>query len=308
MSDAPRPDGTERPIALVTGATEGIGYHTAQGLAAVGYTVLITGRDSARGERAASSIASATGGHVQFIQVDHSTVGANRRFAEALGEQLQQSGGKLDILINNVGGIFAHRTVTPDGYETALALNFLAAYVITNSLLPFLRAAPQARVIVLTSALGWLAHQVHGDLLDNLDGTGNYIGIEVYGRTKLLLTAWALRLSAELGDSGVTVTAINPGAAWTRMTQALTPEVVPSWKYFYPLARWFQKRGDPAKAGQVIVRLATTASPAEINGKFFTERGKPGKIPAELLAPAFQERVADEAERLTKQAPTASTA
>lgn len=147
MSDAPRPDGAESAIALVTGATEGIGYHTARGLAAAGRTVLITGRDSARGEQAASSIASATGARVRFIQVDHSTVGANRQFTQALGEQLQQSGGKLDILINNVGAIFAHRTVTPDGYETALAVNFLAPYV------------------------------------DNLDGGGNYIGIEAYGRT-----------------------------------------------------------------------------------------------------------------------------
>lgn len=234
MSDASRTDGIDSTIALVTGATEGIGYHTAQGLATAGRTVLITGRDSARGEQAASSIASATGARVQFIQVDHSTVGANRKFAEGLGEQLRQSGGKLDILINNVGGIFAHRTATPDGYETALAVNFLAPYVITNSLLPFLRAGAQARVVFLTSALGWLAHQVHGDLLDNLDAGGKYIGIEAYGRTKLLVTAWALRLSAELRDSGVTVTAVNPGAAWTRMTQALTPEVVPSWKYFYP--------------------------------------------------------------------------
>lgn len=152
-------------------------------------------------------------------------------------------------------------------------MNFLAPYVITNSLLPSLRAAPRARVVVLTSALGWLAHQVHGDLLDNLDGSGKYIGIEAYARTKLSLTAWALRLSGELGGGEAAVTAINPGAAWTRMTQALTPEVVPSWKYFYPLARWFQKRGDPAKAGQVIVRLATTASPGENTRRGMTYAG-----------------------------------
>lgn len=308
MSDAPRRDGTDSAVALVTGATEGIGYHTAQGLAAAGYTVLITGRDGTRGEQAVSSITASTGGQVRFIQVDHATIGANRQFATAAAEQLRQLGGKLDILLNNVGGIFAHRTLTRDGYESALAVNFLAPYVITNSLLPFLRAAPRARVVVLTSALGWLAQQVRGDLLDNLDGDGGYIGIEAYGRTKLLLTAWALRLSAELGDSGVAVTAVNPGAAWTRMTQALTPEVVPSWKYFYPLARWFQQRGDPAKAAQLVVRLATTASPGEVNGRFFTERGKPGKIPAPLLDPAFQARVGDVAARLTEQAPTAATA
>lgn len=308
MRNTHRPDGTRGAVALVTGATEGIGYHTAQGLAALGYTVLMTGRNSPRGEQAAASIRSATGGRAQFMQVDHSVLSDNRQFAAAASERLEESGGQLDILVNNVGGIFAHRTVTPDGYEAALAVNFLAPYMVTNALLPPLRAAPQARVLILTSALGWLAHQVHGGLLDNLDGGGDYIGIEAYGRTKLLLTAWALRLSAELGDSGVTVTAVNPGAAWTRMTQALTPDVVPSWKYFYPLARWFQKRGDPAKAARLIVRLATTTSPGQLNGQFFTERGKPGKIPAVLLAPAFQDKVAELAIRLTGQAPAAPAA
>ncbi len=310
MSDTPtNGNGSWTQVALVTGATEGIGYHTALTLAAQGYTVLITGRNQARGDAAASSISAAGGGRAHFIQADHSTVGGDRQAAAAVAERLRSLGlgESLDVLVNNVGGIFPQRTLTPDGYEATLALNFLAPYVVTKSLLPLLAAAPQPRIVVVTSQLSWLRQQVHGDLTDNLDASGNYVGIEAHARAKLLLTAWALGLPRELGSTRITVTAVNPGTAWTRMTQGLTVEVVPSWKYFYPLARWFQKRGDAGKAAQVVVRLATADNPAATNGVFIDMKGKPGKVPDNLSDPAFQQKVANLAERLAEQAPTASS-
>lgn len=310
MSDIPtNGNGSLTQVALVTGATEGIGYHTANGLAARGYTVLITGRDPGRGAAAAASITAANSGRADFIQADHSTVGGDRQAAVAVTEHLRSLGlnESLNVLVDNVGGIFAQRTLTPDGYEATLALNFLAPYVVTTSLLPLLTATPGSRIVVVTSQLSWLKQQVHGDLLDDLDASKDYVGIAAHARAKLLLTAWALGLSRDPSTAGVTVTAVNPGTAWTRMTQGLTPEVVPSWKYFYPLARWFQKRGDAEKAAQVVVRLATTASPEEINGAFIDMRGKPGKVPGTLSDPAFQAKVAELAQRLAQQAPTASS-
>jgi hypothetical protein len=94
--------------------------------------------------------------------------------------------------------------------------------------------------------------------------------------------------------------------AWTSMTQALTPEVVPCWRHVYPLVRFFQKRGDPAKAARACVRLAWDADPAEINGRYFTERGKPGKLPAVVTDPDRQRQVVSTAEDLTRRAPTAA--
>src|SRR5215471_1493334 len=242
-------------IALVTGATSGIGFHTASELAARGATVLITGRDQQRGEDAVKAIASAAGHtRVEFFQADHSTVGANDRLGAAVAERLAQLGlpTRLDVLVNNVGAIFATRTVTADGYEATLAVNFLAPVVLT--------------------------------------------------------AAWTIALSEEQAGTGLAVATVNPGMAWTTMTAALTPQVVPSWRYVYPLVRFFQKRGDAAKAARVCVELAWTASPAAISGRYFTEHGKPGRYPGVVTDPAVRDQVAGTADDLARHAPTGTVA
>jgi NAD(P)-dependent dehydrogenase (short-subunit alcohol dehydrogenase family) len=294
---------------LVTGATSGIGFHTARELAARGASVLITGRDRERGEGAAKAIASAARhARVAFIQADHSTVGANSQLGTTVAERLGQLGlaPRLDVLVNNVGGIFPARRVTADGYEATLAVNFLASVVVTRSVLPLLRASGSARCVNVTSSLAWLARQVPGGLLADPQSTRDYVGIRAYAKAKLLTAAWTIALSRQRAHGGLVAATVNPGMAWTAMTQALTPQVVPSWRYVYPLVRFFQKRGDPARAAQVCAGLAWTASSAEINGRYFTERGKPGSYPAAVADPAVQDQVISTTEDLVRHAPTAA--
>jgi NAD(P)-dependent dehydrogenase (short-subunit alcohol dehydrogenase family) len=298
-------------IALVTGATSGIGFHTASELAARGATVLITGRDQQRGEDAVKAIASAAGHtRVEFFQADHSTVGANDRLGAAVAERLAQLGlpARLDVLVNNVGGIFATRTVTADGYEATLAVNFLAPVVLTHAVMPLLRASGSSRCVNVTSSLAWLARQVPGSLLDDIQTVHDYVGIRAHARAKLLTAAWTIALSEEQAGTGLAVATVNPGMAWTTMTAALTPQVVPSWRYVYPLVRFFQKRADPAKAARVCVELAWTASPAAISGRYFTERGKPGRYPGIVTDPAVRDQVAGTADDLARHAPTGTVA
>ena len=295
-------------VVLVTGATSGIGFHTARGLATRGASVIITGRDHGRGEDAVRAISS-TAGHtrVWFIQADHSTVGANSQLGETVTELLGKLGLALqvDVLVSNVGGIFATRTVTADGYEATLSVNFVAPVVLTHSLLPLLRASGSARCVNVTSSLAWLARQVPGDLLADIQSTSDYVGIRAHARAKLLTAAWTIAISRQQAGTGVVAATVNPGMAWTTMTQALTPQVVPSWRYVYPLVRFFQKRGDPAKAARVCVELAWTASPAAIGGQYITEHGKPGRCPADVADPAIQDQVVSTAEDLARDAPTA---
>jgi NAD(P)-dependent dehydrogenase (short-subunit alcohol dehydrogenase family) len=130
--------------AVVTGATEGIGFHTARLLASRGATVLITGRNPERGSAAVEAIRQeARHQRVEFVSVDHSTIAANERLAAALSERFDS----LDVLVNNVGGIYGRRLVSADGFEMSLALNFLAPFVLTEAILPPLagaRAQPAA--------------------------------------------------------------------------------------------------------------------------------------------------------------------
>jgi NAD(P)-dependent dehydrogenase (short-subunit alcohol dehydrogenase family) len=302
------PPGQSR-VVLVTGASAGIGFHTAREIAARGACVLITGRDRGRGEDAVRAIAAAAGpARVEFIQADHSTVGANSQLGEAVTERLGALGlpPRLDVLVNNVGGIFAARTLTADGYEATLAVNFLAPVVVTRSLLPLLQASASPRCVNVTSSLAWLAREVPGDLLADIQTTGDYVGIRAHARAKLLTAAWTLAMSRRQAGTGVVAATVNPGMAWTAMTQALTPQVVPSWRYVYPLVRLFQKRGDPAKAARVCAGLAWTGNLAEISGQYITEHGKPGRYPGVVADPAFQDRVVAVAGDLARDAATAA--
>src|SRR5918993_1486336 len=122
---------------MVTGGTGGIGYQTARMLARGGARVIITGREADTGETAAATIRQESGAEsVTFIQADHATVGGN----QDLAEQVRAAVPRLDVLVNNVGGLYPTRWETADGYEATLAMNFVGPYVLTAELLPLLRA------------------------------------------------------------------------------------------------------------------------------------------------------------------------
>ena len=133
---------------LVTGGTGGIGKATAIGLAALGARVGITGRDPARTQAAAAGIRAATGNvAVDVFAADMSAQAEVRRLAA----QVAGTYPRLDVLVNNVGGFWAHRHVTADGLEYTFALNHLAPFLLTNLLLDRLTASAPARIVTVSS-------------------------------------------------------------------------------------------------------------------------------------------------------------
>lgn len=301
MTDIARDAGVPRTLAgktaLITGGTDGIGLHTARGLAALGASVIITGRDPQRGAQAATQIVAISGhDRVSFIQTDHATVGANQDLARRLYDCLDG----LDVLVNNVGRGFPGRQQTADGYEATLALCFAAPAALTEGLLPLLTRKPGARVVNMSSS----AYKMwrHGPF-DDIQSQRAYVGIQAHAHAKLLNLIWTFALAEQVRSQRVSVNATNPGSAWTPGTAQLTPEAVPAWKYVWPLVRFFQRRGSPAKAAQGPLWLAASSEADGLTGTYVEKRKQ--HRPKAATDPDNQRRVIELAHALVSQAPTA---
>jgi NAD(P)-dependent dehydrogenase (short-subunit alcohol dehydrogenase family) len=191
---------------LVTGATDGLGREVAAELAASGATLLLHGRDERKGEDTVREIGRRTGNaRVQWYRADLSSL----RETAGLAERVAGEHGRLDVLVNNAGIGYATpgaegRRESRDGYELRFAVNYLAPYLLTRSLVPvMLRSAP-ARVVNVAS-VGQAAIDF-GDVMQEHD----YDGVRAYRQSKLALIMLTFDLAFELAGSGVTANCLHP--------------------------------------------------------------------------------------------------
>lgn len=286
-------------VALVTGATAGIGFHTAHGLVRRGAWVVVTGRDTARGQAAARQLAGPAGyEQVRFIAVDHATVAGNHVLVKQLITELD----RLDVLVNNVGSSpSGQRRQTPDGYEATLAVNFVGPATLTTGLLPLLGHSAPARVVTVVSS----AHAMwKRDPFADLHARQRYVGIEAYAHAKLLSLLWTLALARRLDGTGVVANATNPGMAWTPGTQSLSRQAVPAWRWVWPLVRLLQRRASPEAAARSSVFLAAAEEAASITGQYFESKAQPKRPSPLALDIGNQERAWRLAATLIANAPT----
>jgi retinol dehydrogenase 14 len=283
---------------LVTGGTGGIGYQTACLLAQRGARVLITGRDAEAGEQAAAAIRRQSGhDQVRFLQADHATVGGNQQLAD----QVRAAVSGLDVLVNNVGGLYQTRWETADGYEATLAMNFVGPFALTGELLPLLQASGPARCVNVVSA-GFKMWKT--DPFQDLQSTQRYVSGDVYAHAKLLNVLASLALARRLPAGQVTVNLVHPGMAWTPMTQSMTSETIPAFRLVWPLLRAVQRRRSPERAGQ---RVAVVASAPQLDGhtgQYFEAKPTPRRLSARELDRALQERAWELGAELVAGAPT----
>jgi len=272
----------DRAVALITGATGGIGFHTAVSLARAGMHVVVTGRDAARGQEAVSQLREQAGHDgVDLILAEALSIRDNL----FLAEDVMRRTGHLDVLVNNVGGAaFPERRETPEGLEANLALNFAGPYALTTELLRILPVPPRRIVNVVSSAF----QMWRRDPFVDLDGHRDYVALHAHAHAKLLNLLFTLALARRLADAEASVAAVNPGMAWTPGIAALTPDAIPHWRYVWPVVRWIQRRASAASAARSVVRLAA-ADPVPRSGAYFDgRREKP--LPAALHDPAAQDR------------------
>jgi retinol dehydrogenase 14 len=300
MADTPERWSMRGRTVLVTGGTGGIGYQTARVLAGWGAQVLITGRDAASGRRAAAAIGDETGQEVSSLQADHATVGGNQKVA---GEVRAAVDG-LDMLINNVGGLYQTRLETSDGYEATLAMNFVGPFTLTGELLPLLQPRAPARCLNVVSA-GFKMFK--GDPLEDPQSRHRYVSGDVYSRSKLLNVLFSLALAQQLPSEQVTVNLVHPGLSWTPMTQSMTSQTIPGFKALWPLVRAVQRRRSPEKAGQRVATLVASPVAGALTGHYFEGGLRPKRLSSRELDPQRQQRAWQLGEQLVAQASTSRT-
>jgi retinol dehydrogenase-12 len=191
-------------VALVTGATNGIGRVTAREFARMGARTLIVARDPGRGEEAAREIREATGAPAEVLVADLSSRDQVRRLAGEVGDRA----GRVDLLVNNAGAIFAERRLSADGVEMTLALNHLAYFQLTLELLPLLRVAPEGRIVNVSS----VAHERGSIDFEDLQGERRYGMWKAYAQSKLANVLFTRELARRLSGTGITANALHPGA------------------------------------------------------------------------------------------------
>jgi NAD(P)-dependent dehydrogenase (short-subunit alcohol dehydrogenase family) len=245
---------------LITGGTRGIGRATAEGLVRLGARVGITGRDGARTEAAAAQIRAASGNEaVDAYAADLSSQADVRRLAE----EVLDAYPRLDVLVNNVGGFWAHRRVTADGLEHTFALNHLAPFLLTNLLLDRLIASAPARVVTVSSG----AQSMGRIDFDDLQGERSYSGQRAYNQSKLANVMFTYELARRLEGTGVTATVLHPGVVRTAFG---AEDPSPFWKVFIPLTRPMMKT--PDQGALTPVYLASSPEIDGITGQYFTNR------------------------------------
>jgi NAD(P)-dependent dehydrogenase (short-subunit alcohol dehydrogenase family) len=197
----------EQQTILVTGATSGLGRELAQALAKQGATIILHGRNPERCRETVREIRETTGNHgIQFYRADLSSLAQ----VQELARQVISGVTQLDVLVNNAGVGFGKdatkREVSQERHELRFAVNYLAPYLLTERLLPLLKASSPARIVNVSSV-----GQSPLDF-DNIMFTRGYSGVTAYRQSKLAMVAWTFDLARRLAGTGVTVNALHPAS------------------------------------------------------------------------------------------------
>lgn len=235
-------------IAVVTGATEGIGKQTAIELLKKGLVVVVHGRSPARATDAAREISKAARKDtVDTAVADFASLDQVR----AMGRALAKKYPRLDVLLNNAGVFAKSRAVTADGFELTVGVNHFAHFVLTHMLLDSLRAAEQGRVVHVASNVHTGGRVDLGDLNMERDWTG----YDAYASSKLMNVLFSNELARRLAKTKVTSNSLHPGVIATKL-----------------LHTGWGAGGASLEAGaRTSVMVATDASLARKTGAYFSD-------------------------------------
>jgi len=282
-----------RRVAVVTGASSGIGKETAKALAARGWRLIGIGRDPRRSAAAEEEIrAASSGGEVDMIRADLALMADAARAARDVAARTD----RIDVLVNNAGGMAKCRVMTSEGYEENFAANHLGPFLLTTRLLALLRraaaAAPRGSVRIINTSSD-ASEMIQGLPWNDLQMRDNYNAGAAYCHGKLANVLFARGLAKRLADDGIVAHAMHPGTVDTNfITHADEPTQA--------RIRTFEAQ-TPAQGADTLIWLATAEEPGKSSGGYFYQR-KP-RVPNPLVDDdAYVDRLWEESERLIAKA------
>lgn len=284
-------------VAVVTGASSGIGLAASKALALKGYRIIAIGRNPERTKAAGEIIrAVSSGGQVDMIRADLALMAEAARVAD----DIAQLTDRVDLLINNAGGMAGKKVMTPEGFEESFASNHFGPFVLTTRLLPLLRRAaedaPQGSVrIINTSSDG--SEMIPGINLDDVKTFENYTNGLAYCSGKLANVMFARALAKRLKSDGVVAHSFHPGTVGSNFFSHTDESVQERYSGMEKLT--------PEQGADTLIWLATDDEPGQSSGGYFYERK--ARTPNPLIDDnALIERLWALSESLTEQALTSS--
>ena len=243
-----------KKIALITGATGGIGFEVAKRLGNDGYLVVLNGIEAEKGQARVTELV-AMGIEAEYVGFDVTDEEAVTRHVHSIGEKY----GKIDCVINNAGGLGGRSPIegmTTEFYRSVMALNLDSTFFVSRAAIPFLKNAVGSSIVNYTSNAAW-----------NAGGPG----AGIYGVSKAAVNTLTRALAKELAPAGIRVNAVSPGTIDTpfhAQIKATKPDVFASWKNSILLGRL----GQPEEVASVISFLVSedasfvTAETIQIGG------------------------------------------
>jgi NAD(P)-dependent dehydrogenase (short-subunit alcohol dehydrogenase family) len=268
---------------VITGATAGIGLQSARQLAAQGHRLVLVGRSPQKLEAAAATVRAAGAAQVDTLVADLASLDSVRELADALRSRLD----RIDVLVNNAGGVNDKRRLTVDGIESTFAVNHLAGFLLTERVLDLVVAAAPSRIVFTSSQ----AHFSGTMDFDDLGFERDYSVIKAYNRSKLANVLYARSLARQLAGTGVTVNALHPGVIATDIWDGAPWYARP----FLAVGKRLMQA--PEDGGRTITFLATDPSVEGCTGGYYEKNAL--TEPSELAQDdAVAERLREESGRL----------
>ena len=226
-------------VAIVTGATSGIGLEVAKRLGNDGYTVVMNGINDEEGAQCVQELI-ASGANAEYRGFDVTDEAAVNANITSIGEKY----GRIDVLVNNAGGLGGRsrfEVMTTEFYRSVMALNLDSTFFCSRAAIPFLKKGDNPSIVNFTSNAGW-----------NAGGPG----AGIYGTSKAGVHAITRALAKDLAEYGIRVNAVSPGTidtAFHQQIKSTKPEVFASWAKNIMLGRL----GQPGDISGVVAFLAS---------------------------------------------------